>query len=83
MVIQPGFDYGMDFGVAVVEALNDRAKDRELIQTMTNSIGKFLDMANDGDVVVYHLESDQPPPTEELESVLALAGEQGYKPTEK
>ena len=58
-------------------------KDRELIQTLTNSIGKFLDMANDGDVVVYHLEDDQPPPTEQLESALALAGEQGYQPTEK
>ena len=60
-----------------------RTKDRELIQTLTNSIGKFLDMANDGDVVVYHLEDDQPPPTEQLESTLALAGEQGYQPTEK
>ena len=60
-----------------------RSKDRELIQTLTNSIGKFLDMANDGDVVVYHLEDDQPPPTEQLESALAIAGEQGYQPTEK
>ncbi len=59
------------------------SKDRELIQTLTNSIGKFLDMANDGDVVVYHLEDDQPPPTEQLESALAIAGEQGYQPTEK
>ncbi len=80
LIVQPGFDYGMDFGLAVVEALNDRTKDRELIQTLVNSIGKFLDMANDGDVVVYHLEDDQPPPTEQLKSALALAGEQGYQP---
>jgi hypothetical protein len=72
-------------GIIAEAARNEQArtKDRELIQTLTNSIGKFLDMANDGDVVVYHLEDDQPPPTEQLESALAIAGEQGYQPTEK
>jgi hypothetical protein len=78
-----GFETGYTQGVISEATRNEQArtKDRELIQTLTNSIGKFLDMANDGDVVVYHLEDDQPPPTEQLESALAIAGEQGHKPT--
>ena len=46
LVIQPGFDYGMDFGVAVVEALNDRTKDRELIQTLLDALA-YLPLVGD------------------------------------
>ena len=58
----------------------DQHKDRELIQTLTNSIAFFLNhgLYVDKEMAMFYANGGK-----SLSAALALAGEQGYQPTEK
>ena len=69
-------------GVIAEASRNEQArtKDRELIQTLTNSIAFFL---NHGPYVDKEMAMFYANGGKSLSAALALAGEQGYQPTEK
>ena len=76
-----GFETGYTQGVISEATRNEQArtKDRELIQTLTNSIAFFL---NHGPYVDKEMAMFYANGGKSLSAALALAGEQGYKPTE-